>query len=152
VLSNSLKHILTVEAPMAMLPVRSPLQEHMAFQVGGRFLEGGKARSMGRVEGLWQPQQVCRGRAAGVRDCWAVTWTHQNRTHKHAQACQAQQLPVIVNRAEHYAFLRFRPFVSAHNNQHCRSGYVQDCVALSPPLLAGSLRWSSWWLVGHTQV
>lgn len=33
VLSNSLKHILTVEAPMAMLPVRSPLQEHMAFQV-----------------------------------------------------------------------------------------------------------------------
>lgn len=33
VLSNSLKHILTVEAPMAMLPVRSPLQEHVAFQV-----------------------------------------------------------------------------------------------------------------------
>lgn len=33
VLSNSLKHILTVEAPMAMLPVKSPLQEHMAFQV-----------------------------------------------------------------------------------------------------------------------
>lgn len=33
VLSNSLKHILTVEAPMAMLSIRSPLQEHMAFQV-----------------------------------------------------------------------------------------------------------------------
>lgn len=34
VLSNSLKHTLTVEAPMAMLSTRSPLQEHVAFQVG----------------------------------------------------------------------------------------------------------------------
>lgn len=34
VLSNCLKHILSVEAPMAMLPVKSPLQEHVAFQVG----------------------------------------------------------------------------------------------------------------------
>jgi hypothetical protein len=33
VLSNSLKHVLSVEAPMAMLPIKSPLQDHLAFQV-----------------------------------------------------------------------------------------------------------------------
>jgi len=36
VLTNSLKHVLTVEAPMAMLPIKSPLQTHMPFQVGLR--------------------------------------------------------------------------------------------------------------------
>jgi fluoride ion exporter CrcB/FEX len=36
VLTNSLKHILTVEAPIAMLPINSPLQTHMPFQVGLR--------------------------------------------------------------------------------------------------------------------
>ncbi|WIA18835.1 hypothetical protein OEZ85_003514 [Tetradesmus obliquus] len=36
VLSNSLRHTLTVEAPVAMLPVRSPLQTHLPFQVGLR--------------------------------------------------------------------------------------------------------------------
>jgi hypothetical protein len=33
VLGNSLRHTLTVEAPVAMLPVRSPLQTHLPFQV-----------------------------------------------------------------------------------------------------------------------
>jgi hypothetical protein len=33
VLSNSLRHTLTVEAPVAILPVRSPLQTHLPFQV-----------------------------------------------------------------------------------------------------------------------
>ncbi|KAF6257107.1 hypothetical protein COO60DRAFT_40644 [Scenedesmus sp. NREL 46B-D3] len=36
VLSNSLRHTLTVEAPVAILPVRSPLQTHLPFQVGLR--------------------------------------------------------------------------------------------------------------------
>eukprot|EP00878_Enallax_costatus_P033913 GHUV01037496.1.p1 GENE.GHUV01037496.1~~GHUV01037496.1.p1 ORF type:complete len:488 (+),score=100.34 GHUV01037496.1:242-1705(+) len=36
VLSSSLKHTLTVEAPLAMAPVNSPLQAHLPFQVGLR--------------------------------------------------------------------------------------------------------------------
>lgn len=39
VLSNSLRHTLTVEAPVAMLPVRSPLQTHLPFQVGAVLLQ-----------------------------------------------------------------------------------------------------------------
>lgn len=33
VLSNSLRHTLTAEAPVAILPTWSPLQEHLALQV-----------------------------------------------------------------------------------------------------------------------
>lgn len=36
VLSSSLKHTLTVEAPLALVSVRSPLQAHLPFQVGLR--------------------------------------------------------------------------------------------------------------------